>query len=607
MQASPKISFLQKYPTLFPLICFLFFLAIAALHFPNLQGGLFRDRWFVCMDYIAQGTLYEGQPYCEQGPVLFYILYFFYWLLGNSLYTGLTLFAVFLHTLLFFLLRFFIFTETRVQLFFSLLLSYTFFLYYPFLYSLDLLLATFFFFLALYTLFYTNYYHKLSFSLFFIFLAVFTKYLLLVPCFFLILYYLYTFRNALSQNIKTIFLTTVPLVTLLYFFLPTFFYYVSVAHTLYPKGNILQAALDLFFVLAFFHHQNIYFLFLILMIVFGFFFFYKSRSLFSFLLSFPFLILVLIFMRQTDRAVLSLEVYFIPFYFLFFLCVYLYYFTLSWKHKRVLILLWLLFLTPFLLYFYQDQLFVASSRLTLHAGSDFLSSLDGAFLVERKPNSLSLRYDLPYLSFDNKIFYLLNPIFLEWDTTSSPRIIFSAGFNASTTFYKRSVTEIENMNITERTLKFPLFDYYFRLHYVPFESDVALFNDIINKRQYDVALIRFFPFDAPDNYFSYSYLYDLFNYSQISGVSHCSVAVPFLQNSDKPVLYVYFSDFDTCAAFKEEISRYYAAHYDDLCLLSFDHAETVRNVLQENAQILPSCQETSSFTFDFFGNTSFHP
>ena len=81
MQQQENIAWFQKRPFFLYSFCFLVFFIVAALHFPNLQGELFRDRWFVCMDYISQGTLYEGQPYCEQGPILFYTLYLFYSLL----------------------------------------------------------------------------------------------------------------------------------------------------------------------------------------------------------------------------------------------------------------------------------------------------------------------------------------------------------------------------------------------------------------------------------------------------------------------------------------------------------------------------------------------
>ena len=33
----------------------------------------YREMWYVCLDYLEQGTLYGGQPFCEQGGLFLYL------------------------------------------------------------------------------------------------------------------------------------------------------------------------------------------------------------------------------------------------------------------------------------------------------------------------------------------------------------------------------------------------------------------------------------------------------------------------------------------------------------------------------------------------------
>jgi hypothetical protein len=46
----------------------------------SLGGG---GSW-MCIDYVAEGTLYGGQPYCTQGPVIYYVFYLFSIVFGGS-------------------------------------------------------------------------------------------------------------------------------------------------------------------------------------------------------------------------------------------------------------------------------------------------------------------------------------------------------------------------------------------------------------------------------------------------------------------------------------------------------------------------------------------
>src|SRR3989344_4273867 len=47
------------------------------------RGG-FRDDWALCVQFIHEGTLYGGQPFCHHAPVFLYILTFLEQSFGGS-------------------------------------------------------------------------------------------------------------------------------------------------------------------------------------------------------------------------------------------------------------------------------------------------------------------------------------------------------------------------------------------------------------------------------------------------------------------------------------------------------------------------------------------
>ncbi|MBD3388782.1 MAG: hypothetical protein GF416_06915 [Candidatus Altiarchaeales archaeon] len=47
----------------------------------NIGGG----GWWMCLDYVGEGTLYGGQPYCAQTPIIYYIGYILRYVVGERL------------------------------------------------------------------------------------------------------------------------------------------------------------------------------------------------------------------------------------------------------------------------------------------------------------------------------------------------------------------------------------------------------------------------------------------------------------------------------------------------------------------------------------------
>ena len=194
------MPFFKRYNThtLFLSLGFLFLIFVTYLKYPDfLNVRLMQDRFFICFDYIAQGTLYSGQPYCAQGPALLYSLYGVYRLFGEHLYLAMSFLGVFLNLWILFLMRLIIEKETQQKVFFSLLIVYTLVLYFPILSSLyGMLLSTFFFLLGVYVFLYLPFNQYISYGLagFFFFLALFSKFTVFIP---LILFLVFVFGKPL--------------------------------------------------------------------------------------------------------------------------------------------------------------------------------------------------------------------------------------------------------------------------------------------------------------------------------------------------------------------------------------------------------------------------
>ncbi len=56
------------------LLCILFLFSVFSQLYNHDYTG-FRERWLQCLDYLAEGTFWRGQPYCDGGPLVYYIAY----------------------------------------------------------------------------------------------------------------------------------------------------------------------------------------------------------------------------------------------------------------------------------------------------------------------------------------------------------------------------------------------------------------------------------------------------------------------------------------------------------------------------------------------------
>lgn len=176
---------------------------------------LFQDRWFNCLNYMEQGSLYGGQPNCIQGPVAFSIMFLLKSIGGYYLSLAITIFSFFLFLVIFLLGNKIIKKESGKEH----LVIYTILFCFLFLYfaleDFASFLGTAFFFFSVYVLFYTEFKHKELYTGILFALSIFSKFNHLVFIFVILAYY-YVFKLKILKefNYKK-------LKYLLYFLLPT--------------------------------------------------------------------------------------------------------------------------------------------------------------------------------------------------------------------------------------------------------------------------------------------------------------------------------------------------------------------------------------------------
>ncbi|MBU0762046.1 MAG: hypothetical protein KKD39_03390, partial [Candidatus Altiarchaeota archaeon] len=159
----------------------------------ELTGG-----FWMCLDYIKEGTLYLNQPYCSQAPVIYYIGYLLRLFLGVY-YAHYALWVVSIFSLLIVYvigLKLMVWsglTHNRLYTLFFLLLIYPF---YP---NTTITVATCFFLLGFYLLFVSKKPYSVL-IMFFFSLAIFTKYVCILPTILALLSYLITHQFSFETD-----------------------------------------------------------------------------------------------------------------------------------------------------------------------------------------------------------------------------------------------------------------------------------------------------------------------------------------------------------------------------------------------------------------------
>lgn len=116
----------------------------------------YYTRWMPCLDYIKEGTLYAGQPYCESGgPPLFFIPFVIREIIGNTLFqSAMIVVSILIHLFTFSILWKMIRKEIPEQHWFLPGFLYIFLLYFTTITRFEAILTLAFFISGYYVLFY---------------------------------------------------------------------------------------------------------------------------------------------------------------------------------------------------------------------------------------------------------------------------------------------------------------------------------------------------------------------------------------------------------------------------------------------------------------------
>lgn len=172
---------------LFLLILFAFLLYKTIDYFGAIG---YRETWTICLDYMHQGTFWGGQPHCEGAILPFSIL----WILDSTFGREYVQIATIIFSTIIAVLFFWIFfkvvkKESLETDFFWPLFFFGLFFYINSVTNIEVVLNSFFFFIAFYFLFYTETRWKYLSAGFFLLLSMLSKINVIVQIAFLLFWY----------------------------------------------------------------------------------------------------------------------------------------------------------------------------------------------------------------------------------------------------------------------------------------------------------------------------------------------------------------------------------------------------------------------------------
>lgn len=278
----------------------IFFVILSYLTYFVFYNNYWFDSAFIpCLKFLQEGTLYGGQPLCEQGPMLFLLIYPL-WLLSNVNIYYYVKFITFLFAIgLFVLTTMFVKRETGKEYFVLTSMLYL-FLYFVFAvneyfgYRFVDIIALFFMMLGFYIMLYTEIRYKSILSGILFAFALLMKFNLAIILLFVFIYLLIKYSNLDFKNKKFSFKLNMPeinnliymiltiSVIYIYFLIkyPKFLHY-SLITFVGPENTYMQAVYYTF--LQFISFKPIYLVFSLIIIISVIFYFLRGMNVFSFI------------------------------------------------------------------------------------------------------------------------------------------------------------------------------------------------------------------------------------------------------------------------------------------------------------------------------------
>jgi hypothetical protein len=152
---------------------------------------MINKGWFFCLDYLGQGTLYGGQPQnCIYGPVFYSMLYLIRGLFDNSFLSAVNMLVVIAHLAVLYFLYKIIKKETGKYFLILIAALYFFLIVIHIQFHLHLFIASVYFFIGFYFLFYSTLKYKEIIAGVFFALSIFSAMNSLLLLFIIIFFYI---------------------------------------------------------------------------------------------------------------------------------------------------------------------------------------------------------------------------------------------------------------------------------------------------------------------------------------------------------------------------------------------------------------------------------
>ncbi len=152
----------------------------------------YRETWNICIDYINQGVLWIGQPHCEGAILPFYIITVLDALVGREYVQIATIiFSTIISAIFFWVFMKVVKKELNEEDFFWPVLFFGLFFYINMITTVEAVLNSFFFFMAYYVLFHTEWKYKEYITGFLLLCALLSKINVIVQIAFLLFWYSY--------------------------------------------------------------------------------------------------------------------------------------------------------------------------------------------------------------------------------------------------------------------------------------------------------------------------------------------------------------------------------------------------------------------------------
>jgi hypothetical protein len=567
------------------LVSFIVLLLGAFVYFPNFHAPIMQDRWFICYEYIAAGTLYEQQPFCEQMPGLFYLGYTLITLFGTQMYRVLFLLTIGLNLWTLYLLRQMIWQETKRYLFFSLIISYFILVYFLHtIHGLPELLVFLFFFLGLYVLLYKEYRYKHVYVSVLFWCGLMTKFTVSIPITLTFVWYLFARRDHLKEMVSVVFQWIAPMAILtgvLVLVHKYVLYYGIIAHGTYPLWNYQQVLLGFIEPFLSFSFPDVATGVGYVIMLFALSLFFLRPHILSFVTCFGLLISLLKKMQISGTGV-EYYYYFVPYYGLFLVCFWMWYYYKETFTKKVLMAgMLLVLLVPLGLVHVDTMQGKLIEKIELGVGVDVLSSLDGSLLLEHIPHDVVVSRYLPYLDVSLLKTSFIHPLFYSWDMSFGPRFVVLVDVDTSKAWEDEALQEEYKDLFSDITIE-DYFDGQSLALYYAFYYGRSLF-------PLDIDALA----EGWDNgeYAAFMYRDDIGSVTlkTIHGrVDSCNVVVPDSSAGERKRVFVFY-DENECAVFGAEVLRYYEEKRATICFIDASRWVGMSSVLMENGFDIDGC------------------